>query len=123
MKIRNGFISNSSSTCFLLDIRDPNLKKIIYSLKLPKPYDLCRNTCKCTGKDATKYAKDWRKWIGEDYETLGIALDKAILDCAKEIGEDNIAFIRVSDEDPKDLISKKKMTIIENNAISSFEYH
>lgn len=122
MKIRYGFISNSSSTCFLLDMRDHESENLVNSLKLRKPFDLCRNTCKCVGKDAVKYAKDWRRLIGEDYETMGITLDKAILKCAKLTGEDNIAFIRVSDEDDKP-IPEKNMIALWDNCISAFEYH
>jgi hypothetical protein len=123
MKIRDGFISNSSSTCFLLDMRDSDVKKAVDSLKLPKPHNLCRNTCKAVGKDATEHAKDWRRWIGESHEISGVTLDKAILDCANKIGEDNVAFIRESDEDCISKISNKKRTLFENKAMSSFEYH
>lgn len=122
MKVRFGFVSNSSSTCFLLDMRNHQTENIVNSLKLRKPFSLCRNTCKCVGKDAIKYAKSWRKEIGEDYETEGIVLDEAILKCAKEIGENNIAFIRVSDEDDEP-ISEETMKILFDNSVESFEYH
>jgi hypothetical protein len=105
-------------------MRDPDVKKAVESLKLPIPKDLCRNTCKAVGKDAIEYAKKWRQFIGEDYETAsGIDLDKQIVNCANEIGGDNIAFIRESDEDTTSRVSNKKRILFENKAIASFEYH
>jgi len=93
MKIRTGFISNSSSSSFILDIRDKGVKELVNKMITKNPYNVNRLTAVAKGKDAVEYAKQWDKIMGEGY-TFG----DWIREWAEKLGEDNIVFVRESDE-------------------------
>lgn len=118
MKVRNGFISNSSSSCFILDLKNPGTQKLVIDFsKLELADGLGRSTAIAVGDLAVDFAKRWIKDLG-DYEYSGIG--QWILSYAEILGKDNVVFLRESDENmegsfpyeiPKELI------------ISEMEYH
>lgn len=105
MKYRNGFVSNSSSTCFILDMSKSLVKKLVaecttvftednetHAIAAP---ELGRCTAMAIGEEAEHYAKEWCKdvWMGDNPDGLG----SWILKWYETLGE-NLAFIRRSDE-------------------------
>ena len=97
MKIRAGFVSNSSSTAFILDLQDERVQKAIKDCPADKPTDLNRCTALAVGNDAVEYAKGWiaeMEYWGSTYSGLG----QWILYWADTLGQDNIVFARESDE-------------------------
>lgn len=96
MKIRSGFISNSSSSCFILDKRDPHvvdyIKKLEGSVQQDGGYG--RGTAFAVGQKAKDYANmliEGDRWGVTDY--LGRWINKWY----DKLG-DNLVFIRESDE-------------------------
>lgn len=94
MKTRNGFISNSSSTSFVLDMRDEKVRRWVacYGNSIPFPHGPSRVTCLAVGQDALDYARslwdpDWRNELGE-----------WVFEWATKIGVENLVFARESDE-------------------------
>jgi len=96
MKIRTGFVSNSSSSSFILDIRDKGVLELVNKMTTKKPCDVNRLTAVAKGKDAVEYAKQWNKDTGEHY--LKPTYGDWILEWSEKLGEDNIVFVRESDE-------------------------
>lgn len=92
MKIRKGLVSNSSSSCFILDARDPKAQKILGHCDGPLPESLTRYTAMAEGQEAIEYAREFED---QDWYNIGAM----ILKHAKEIGKDNIVFLRSSNED------------------------
>ena len=99
MKTRNGFVSNSSSSSFILDLRKEGVRELVDKIIAREPTGLDRCTAKAIGRDAVEYAKEWIEVIGElvnDNSSYGIG--HWILEWANKLGEDNIVFVRESDE-------------------------
>lgn len=97
MKIRNGFVSNSSSSCFILNIKDKGVKELLSKVTASYPSNvLARCTSKIVGLEAILYAKEW---IEETGDVTGDGLGKWILFWAEKIGQENIVLLRESDED------------------------
>lgn len=98
MKLRLGFVSNSSSSCFILDICDEETEKIVNILQNNILYIkdssslFSRRTCYGIGKDVTEFAKDLSVF-NENY------VSEIIFNMAEKLGEENLVFIRISDED------------------------
>ena len=86
MKVRDGFVSNSSSTCWVLDIRQDGVKELVDKCKhVAGPGYLDRCTALAQGKGVKWYAKDWIEAVsdyGDDYRGLG----HWILEWAEKIG-------------------------------------
>lgn len=96
MKFRYCLVANSSSSAFILDIRDPRVQELLEKVKAPPAWGLGRYTAQAVGKEAIAFARDWL----EEYkhEDNSESLGKWILQAAKELGEDNVVFLRESDE-------------------------
>jgi len=98
MKLRQGFVSNSSSTAFILDLRDERVKRAVEGSTVSLAQGLGRGSAIAVGKDAVRYAEEWvestKKWYKD-----GGGLGHWILEWAEQLGENNIVFVRESDED------------------------
>jgi len=99
MKIRDGFISNSSSTCFILDKRNQGVNQIIENIgknvKSPKNWD--RSTAKAFGIDVRKYGSALQ--VEErSCGSYGQSLGNWIIRWTDKLGDENIIFLRESDE-------------------------
>ena len=122
MKGRTGFVSNSSSTAFILDARLPSVKKWVLGegrfVNSP-PRGCGRATCLAVGQDAIDYAnflnEDMRGWLEEDSE-----LGMWILGWAKRLGIENVVFARESDEDMGGNLGDKFPA---GRALAEMEYH
>jgi len=126
MKTRQGFVSNSSSSSFILDLRKPLVKGWLDDIKkLPKAEGTGRYTCKAIGKDAVRYAKEWIEEAGEYYAESQDGLGHWILKWAEKLGENNIVFLRESDEDMGGNFRDCGLDYkeISNAAESEMEYH
>ena len=127
MKIRAGFVSNSSSTAFILDLRNEQVKKIVYCEDISLSYyGLGRYTCAYLGDSAVNFARhyimDWHEEDGdcarydpENDDCLGCW----ILKWAEELGHDHIAFVRGSDEGMGGWLKGRYRDI----AVAEREYH
>ncbi len=99
MKIRRGLVSNSSSSCFILDYRDPKVQHLVSICQAREPDGLNRCTAMAIGQEAISYAEDFHKETKEWYEDEPHELVTMILGWANKLGRDYIVFIRESDEE------------------------
>ena len=110
MKERFGFVSNSSSTCYILDLCDEETETIIKQLKKMKILNLNDSNaaifsrCTCFGVSAavTKFAQEQKEnedpdW--DNYEETNCSFSTWLFNAVEQLGEANTIFIRVSDED------------------------
>jgi len=98
MKTRHGLVSNSSSSSFILDGRDPEVVKLMRScIAGDLNLSLGRSTGWGWGLEAIDWANEWIASMGDYYkEPNGIG--HQVLKYAKEFGEENIIFLLESDE-------------------------
>ena len=129
MKIRNGLVSNSSSSCFILDLRNPRVQKLVNECVAPLPESLNRRTAMAVGKAAVNYAKQVVSWYESDEWTKDCySIGHMILKHAQEIGEDNITFMRESDEGMGGYLfpskdSYENQILVRDLALEEMEYH
>ena len=127
MKIRKSFVSNSSSTSFILDARDPKVQELLPKIKsLNKAYGLNRRTCGAVGDHAVQYAKNWITEYNECcYDDGDINLGKWILKWADELGKANVVFVRESDEEMGGSFCEVGLSYLDINelAVDRMEYH
>ena len=95
MKQRARFVSNSSSSSFILDRRVEGVEELLSEIVAPLPRGLDRCTAKAIGREAVAYAEDWCRAL---HDTEPTCLGGWILKWAEELGEENLAFLRESDE-------------------------
>jgi len=94
MKTRDGFVSNSSSTCFIFDLREPKVKEFV-ELNRKKGIDspdIGRGTAISVGYDVAEYIDEL-----EDLR-FGYELIEILYKWIYNLGADNIVFARWSDE-------------------------
>jgi hypothetical protein len=96
MKFRNGFVSNSSSTAFILDRRKLDASTLQRIRSLP-PMDLLN---RCTGftDDALIFLEDRILAIDGWYENGWDCFNLWIQDWIAELGSENVVLCRESDE-------------------------
>lgn len=94
MKKRNGFVSNSSSCCFILDLNRNGVKELVDKIVAQEPCGLGRSTAKAVGEDAVQFANEWNS----ESEDWSYCLGNWILEWSDKLGEENIVFLRESDE-------------------------
>ncbi len=109
MKYRNGFVSNSSSTAFILDMSNSDTEKWlkdnnnsfnqVHTLADHKGYSRC--TAYDCGKTLKDYAEGWLNEMGKyiDYPwDIGNNFGSWILSHIYALGIENAFFMRISDE-------------------------
>ena len=87
MKVRNGFVSNSSSSSFILDLRDEGVKEILENVIAQEAYGLGRCSAQAVGCDVVAYANEWLDDMGEGRYDDEYSLGGWILDWADKLGE------------------------------------
>jgi len=98
MKFRRGFVSNSSSSCFILDLNDEWSRELLAKLeevRVSKASGLGRGTGWMAGEDLRAYVADhveYEKKYG--FSSIGSWIQGWI----DEIGIDNVLFVIESDE-------------------------
>ena len=115
MKTRKGFVSNSSSTAFILDVRDKASARWVLANYncIPSPKGAGRMTCIAAGVEAVEYARslydpEWGNELGD-----------WILEWAEKIGVENIVFARESDEGMGGYLDEFPT----KEALAEMEYH
>jgi len=123
VKTRAGFVSNSSSSCFILDLRENTIQvqDLIDGFSLAgidRPRFADRRSAIAVGEDVSKYLIEHRLYLGDEWIGLGIAgwLESWI----KKLGEENIVFIRISDEGMGGYYPAGNVRAI---AVDEIEYH
>lgn len=122
MKIRNGFVSNSSSSSFILDKRNISEEMLEIINGLQEAKGCGRYTAKAIGKKAVQYANDWIVEFGKYSDEPG-SLGPWILEWANKLGEENVVFVRKSDEDFDNEYSHYLVRDLRGFAESEMEYH
>lgn len=119
MKIRSGLVSNSSSSCFILNKSHPLVEEWLKSTEYVElPEDLNRATALAIGRDAKEYAERWlelAEWERDDPSALG----NWIMTWYHHLGE-NLVFVRESDEGIGEYLSKP---VPLSCVIAEMEYH
>jgi len=101
MKIRNGFVANSSSSCFILDKRITGVEEMLKHCKAALPEDYSRSTAMAIGQDAVNYLSRFKDsyilsyWNKDHVENI---TGQNIREFIKHIGTENVVFMRESDE-------------------------
>jgi hypothetical protein len=129
MKLRTGFISNSSSSCFILDLRVDGVKELLEKLNpaVPNAEDCGRMTAKSIGKDVKRYIDNLDD---DNYEN---DIRTQVLKVANDIGIENVVLLRESDEDDIQLFNPRSSPYngkrpneyqkLDELKIVEFEYH
>jgi hypothetical protein len=91
MKMRSGFVSNSSSTCFILDRRNEKTQKLLRKVGGEAPKPRSRSTALAIGLNVKRYAES----LDDRYNSEMIA---RLLRWGDELGWENVVFLRESDE-------------------------
>jgi hypothetical protein len=99
MKTRHGFVSNSSSSCYILDLCDKRTDKVLKQLdKIPNLTNHRASCSRCTAYGLGQDTLDWSAGIDDD-EITDFSYTDWINNIANQIGLENTLLVRVSDED------------------------
>ena len=110
MKRRTALVSNSSSTSYILDLRDPEVQKVVAECAKPNktPQNMGRQTAMCIGLRVAEWAREIVEEDIEYWEESKSRLEgkerweghgDKILEWVVKLGEENIVFMRESDEE------------------------
>ncbi len=114
MKTRNGFVSNSSSTSFLIEwskLSKDDQNTIVTELK-----DHGEDCFRCTGFIRPEDLEEWFSIVGMNYDTEIEQIEKY-----KKNGKNDLVLVRESDEGTEFSIKVDK--IVEDHSVHEFEYH
>ena len=123
MKYRNGFVSNSSSTAFILD-RNKLDADTIHRIESLPPMDLL-NRCTGSCSDAQTYLDDRVTAIGYWYENGWDGWNSLLAEYIGKLGNDNVILCRESDEGMGGEFKDVGLSYdqIEKLAEAEWEYH
>lgn len=128
MKIKLGFVTNSSSMCYILDKRtltDEDLAVVRNnSLRQPTFHGVSRCSAYGEGEAVERFIaflkEDDAAWAAEGYD-YGNPLTEWLQEQFVSIGIDNIIFVRSSDEQMGGEVVHERL--IAEKAVSEREYH
>ncbi len=128
MKVRNDFVTNSSSTCYVLDKRTLTDEELAIvrnnSLRQPTFHGVSRCSAYGEGEAVERFMaflmEDDAAWAAEGYEYKN-PLTEWLQEQLAQIGVDNIVFVRSSDEQMGGEVVHERL--ISEKAVSEREYH
>lgn len=121
MKIRNGFVANSSSSCYILSLENEWSRQLLEQLKghVPHARGLGRGTSWATGENLAAYADDYMEYEKKyGYSDLGSWIREWI----DELGSDKTLFVMKSDEGMGGYLPVEVEEVLEHS-LSSMEHH
>ena len=123
MKTRLGFVSNSSSSCFILKWSDLTQKE---KKQIKKLHEYSGSLGRGTGYIAPDCLEGWLKELDEIYKGENEFGLKQLIAEHRIDGENDIFLVRKSDEDGMEIskeYEKNVGDIVDKHQIGEFEYH
>ena len=122
MKIRSSFVANSSSSCYILSLKDEWPRYLLEQLKghVPHTRGIGRGTSWATGTKLLVVIADHLEYENK-YEHLS-GLGSWIKEWVDELGSDKTLFVMESDEGMGGCLPVEIEEILEHS-VSSTDYH